>query len=411
MAIDVLKRQGKSAVTGILGKNARRISRNIGSVIRGDIDGGSSQIAPINRKHQATKMLSYPIDVGADPGIGNHGHYIMFFINENTKAELNFGGGFADVANAQDMGLENIVGTAAKRRLKATGKHFDSIKSSFLDRFNPNQIANQLFDGLDDIIGGFGIGTKGRIKTEKKHQLRAQEDQTVAFKRVETKRLETAIAMYMPPNIKTSYKADYQDTGIVAFSGKAIEAAQEFMETGKVKGKVQENLSEALGVGAEATVKTMAREVGGGIVEQIEMREGVILADRMELAFKGVDKRTFEYEFKMMPRSKEEADQVAEIIYAFKYHMLPEMAGGDKTGRRLTVPSTFDIQYMYVNQENNYLHKISTCYLEGMDVTYGGTKYTTFDGNEDGAPPIETTITLTFREIELITRERVEEGF
>jgi hypothetical protein len=46
-----------------------------------------------------------------------------------------------------------------------------------------------------------------------------------------------------------------------------------------------------------------------------------------------------------------------------------------------------------------------------MDVTYGGSKYTTYDGNADGAPPVETSIKLTFREIELITRERVEEGF
>ena len=33
MAIDVFKRQGKSAVTGLLGKNLRRIAGNIGSVI------------------------------------------------------------------------------------------------------------------------------------------------------------------------------------------------------------------------------------------------------------------------------------------------------------------------------------------------------------------------------------------
>ena len=112
----------------------------------------------------------------------------------------------------------------------------------------------------------------------------------------------------------------------------------------------------------------------------------------------------------MMPRSKEEADQIAEIIFAFKFHMLPELGEGSK-GRNLKVPSTFDIQYMYVNQENNYLHKISTCYLSNMDVTYGGSKYTTYEGNADGAPPVETAIKLTFKEIELITRERVEEGF
>ena len=46
-----------------------------------------------------------------------------------------------------------------------------------------------------------------------------------------------------------------------------------------------------------------------------------------------------------------------------------------------------------------------------MDVKYGGSRYTTFDGNADGAPPVETSITLEFKEIELITRERAVEGF
>ena len=91
MAIDVLKRQGKSAAVGLVGKNLRRIAGNIGSVLRGDTGGDSSEAAAINRTKQSTKMLSFPIDVGADPGIGNHGHYIMFEIMQIDAAELKFG--------------------------------------------------------------------------------------------------------------------------------------------------------------------------------------------------------------------------------------------------------------------------------------------------------------------------------
>ena len=413
MAIDVLKRQGKSAVTGILGKNLRRVAGNIGSVIRGDVGiGDSSETAPINRTKQSTKMLSFPLDVGADPGIGNHGHYIMFFINEQTNAKLKFGGGYAGEANAQDMGLENISNEGRKRKLKGLTKNFDTKAQSFLDMFSPDKISNQLLGGLTDKIGGFGLGTKGRIKTEKKHQIRSQKDQTVAFERRPTKRLDTAISMYMPPTVKTSYKSNYTDTSIAGFSSNAIGAIKELSESGKITSpEAKEKLTAAVTQASESVVRGLARELGGGVVEQLEMQRGEIISDRMELAFKGIDKRTFDYTFKMMPRSKEEADEIAEIIYAFKFHMLPELGDGDKTGRNLKVPSTFDIQYMYINQENNYLHKISTCYLENMDISYGGSKYVTYDGNADGAPPVETEITLQFQEIELITRERVEEGF
>ena len=413
MAIDVLKRQGKSAVTGVLGKNLRRVAGNIGSVIRGDVGiGDSSETAPINRTKQSTKMLSFPLDVGADPGIGNHGHYIMFFINEQQPPKLKFGGGYATEANAQDKGLENIASEGVKRHLKALEKGFDIKAQSFLDKVSPNKLGNQLLSGLTDSIAGFGIGTKGRIKTEKKHQIRSQKDQTVAFERPPTRRLDTAISMYMPPTVKTSYKSNYTDTSIAGFASNAIGAIKELSESGKVTSpEVKEKLTSAVTMAAESAVREGARELGGGVIEQLEMQRGEIISDRMELAFKGIDKRTFDYTFKMMPRSKEEADEIAEIIYAFKFHMLPELGDGDKTGRNLKVPSTFDIQYMYVNQENNYLHKISTCYLSSMDVSYGGSKYVTYDGNADGAPPVETEITLQFQEIELITRERVEEGF
>ena len=73
--------------------------------------------------------------------------------------------------------------------------------------------------------------------------------------------------------------------------------------------------------------------------------------------------------------------------------------------------ATFDIQYMYQERENNYLNKVSTCYLESMDVDYGGDRFYTHTPDEVGAPPVETTITLQFGEIDLITREKAIDGF
>ena len=46
-----------------------------------------------------------------------------------------------------------------------------------------------------------------------------------------------------------------------------------------------------------------------------------------------------------------------------------------------------------------------------MNVTYGGDRYKTFEADAEGAQPVETQITLNFKEMELITRERVFEGY
>ena len=98
----------------------------------------------------------------------------------------------------------------------------------------------------------------------------------------------------------------------------------------------------------------------------------------MELAFKGINKRQFQYTFKMIPRSRAEAEEIRKIIFIFKQNMLPEFVGGNRAGRRLRVPNTFDIQYMYKGNSNEFLHHISTCVLETMSVQYGGERYKTF---------------------------------
>ena len=67
-----------------------------------------------------------------------------------------------------------------------------------------------------------------------------------------------------------------------------------------------------------------------GVKEAFEMKQGVIISDRLELAFKGVGKRSFTYDFKMIPKNQDEADMIRKIIFAFKANMLPEFAGGNR---------------------------------------------------------------------------------
>mgnify|MGYP001476379707 FL=1 len=411
MAIDVFKRQGKSAVTGLLGKNLRRVAGNIGNVIRGDIGGADSSVtAPINRTQQSTKMLTYPLDVGADPGIGNNGHYIMFFINEQKSTKLKFG----DETDKPE-GAMNIQKELQKRKIPAVVKQFDSKTGGFLQKAIANLASLNLISGYTDVIGNLKTDTTGRIKHNPVIQKTRVDDKnsSIVVERAPTTRLDTAIAMYMPTNIKVSYGVDITDTPIGQFTDAVVDVVQGGMSEAQLAQSIENELGEVGDYGIRQGLKGLGEVPGfGGALEAKEMMEGVIFADRMELAFKGVGKRNFSYEFKMMPRSQAEADQIQEIIYAFKFNMLPEFVG-DTKGRKLKVPNTFDIQYMYQNAENSYLNKVSTCFLEKMDVSYGGERYKTFDASSTnaGAPPVETTISLNFLEIELITRERVAEGF
>ncbi|MEK9698029.1 MAG: hypothetical protein VW270_19830, partial [Candidatus Poseidoniales archaeon] len=117
-----------------------------------------------------------------------------------------------------------------------------------------------------------------------------------------------------------------------------------------------------------------------------------------------------------IPKSADEAEKIKRIVDTFKIHMSPEYGEsqikGAKNLREQTIPDVFDINYMYRDKENQYINKIGTSYLTGMDVQYGGDRYTAHEPDASGSPPPQrTTISLKFTEIELMYRNRVEEGY
>ena len=411
MALDTLKRIGKSGAVGLLGKNLRRVAGNVGAVIRGDVGGpDSSTSAPINRTKQSTKMLSFPIDVGADPGIGNNGHYVMFFINEQQDLKLSFGD-----ETEKPEGAMNMAKALQQKGIPAVQKMFDSKLGSFVQKAIPNLLSNNILSGFTDIIGNLKTDVTGRIKHNPIIRDTRIEDKkaSIGIERAPTTRLDTAISMYMPASVTVDYNADYVDTPIGVGTSELSKAGNVDLQSDAGRETIKSGLKNVGAAVKREGIDSLGKIPGlSGIREVAEMRDGVIFADRMELAFKGIGKRQFSFDFKMMPRSQAEADEIRDIIYAFKFNMMPEYVGTTK-GNQMKVPNTFDIQYMYQNAENNYLNKISKCFLKDMTVTYGGDRYKTFDqsSTDAGAPPVETSIKLEFREIEMISRERIAEGF
>ena len=420
----------KPLAQGIIGKNLRKVAGNISSLIGGPNNTDSSDFAGINRTKQGTNMLSFPIDVAnEDPSSGgNHGHYIMFFINEQENARLNF-------ERLQDN-MDGDVLTAGqanfKRHLEDNlgfkgkfDKVFDTKSGKFKERATEAQ--KQIFEqkgGVQDLLFGKGSAEykKGfggaSLKTGDinagYYGSRTNMKQTISVERAPTRRFDTVITLFMPAEVTVRYGAKYDNVSIGSLTQLGSQVLGETTLTGA--GEVlQKNSGDAMASIGQGLLGNIIGNIPSltGAREALELSQGAILADRMELAFKGIDKRTFTYTFKMMPRSKKEADEVKKIVDMFKFHMLPEMANGNTRGRLMSYPSTFDIKYMFQGNDNTYLNKVSECYLESMDVDYGGDRYRTHQANEDGtgAPPLSTSITLTFKEIELITRERAQEGF
>ena len=414
---------GRNFIQGQANRALKKVAGNfIGSVFGKTT---TSPTAALNRKKGSMSgikgsedfdHLAFPIDVLSDESTGYHGHYIMFYVNEQQKAKIRF--------TESMSGRQNVAKEVVQRK---NDTQLKEMYEKMNGEPNPNKIKTDpvseqvLADAtIDKVVGEHGTPyPKGADRLYgaamgKNKRKMWSEDKTYFFERKAVKSAKMAITMFMPAQITATYSANYTDTQMGAFTQDAMDAYNSlinnnFDDFGNIVGNMDENLKDQLNI--MATTFLGGIPMLQGIREAEAMKEGRIFADRMELAFKGVPKRQFQYAFKMIPRNQKEADEVQQIIKAFKMNMLPEFMDGGNS-RKMVVPNTFDIQYMYVNSENQYLNKIGESVLESMNVTYGGDRFKTFTGElGKGAPPVETTLTLSFKEFDFLTREKIVEGF
>ena len=223
---------------------------------------------------------------------------------------------------------------------------------------------------------------------------------TISVPRPPTKRLGTSIFLYMPSQIELSHKSSYGEAEIGLLTAAALGGAKAISGQGIDVKKLLDNMGEeakrALTGALEATIAP-----GAQAAQQII--DGKVTNNRTEMKFEGIDRRTFAYTFRMLPKSSEEARAVEEIVSLFRYHSMPEFEGSSGAGRTMVVPSTFNITY----HPNIHLHRIGECALEGVDVKFGGERPQFFKDHQ----PVETELTLTFKELDLVTKEKVAIGY
>ena len=408
---------GRRVATQVVNNGLQKVAGNVKGLLSGGKKGAdSSDFRDLNTQGSDTKTFQFPLDVTQGPGLGNHGHYIMFFINEQKHAKLRFSGGVA-----QKNG-EALIAESIRRDTPAYINEMVSDVKSGTEKSVVSKVANtsayfggglntdlsnlSSYQSVNPLMGDIA---QGLTPTQ------TEGDKVISIKRPATKRLDTAIALYMPNAINVTYGSRYLDTEISPLGAAAGDIGVDILEgRGSFKGAL-EKLQEKLPQEAKRRVITTALQLGDavgltGAREAFEINRAEVVADRMELAFKNVNRRNFQYSFKMIPKNEKEADEIRKIIYAFKFNMLPEMTSG-RAGNTMGFPNTFDIEYRFLGKDNDYISRVSTCVLETMTVSYGGDRFKTFAPRDDGAPVVETSLTLSFKELELITRERVAEGY
>jgi len=239
------------------------------------------------------------------------------------------------------------------------------------------------------------------------------------------------VLLQIPANIQDGNSTSYGDSKMNTIVGAAVGGAEGFMKgvgdalgTEPQKGgpsrleaardKSAEVLNRtigATGVGGDELRKLINKKLassvvntfGGNVtVNQLLAREsGQIFNPNMELLFNGPTLRNFRFSFKMMPRSRDEAEQIRLIIRTFKMNMAPKVTSTSNQGTALFLdtPSVFELRYKSGRRNHPFLHKFKQCFLTDIAVNYTAEGvYATYENKE----PIAMIMDLTFKELEPI---------
>ena len=247
---------------------------------------------------------------------------------------------------------------------------------------------------LSSIASGVTDRTIGEIKnayTETPGFLAgigAAANKTLTLKGAEKKLVET-VRLYMPETMAFSYGASYNDVELASAITNAVEGV-----AGAVSAKAG-NVVQGVSQAATSDLSKLALKT-----------QGLALNPMQQLLFQGISFREFQMAFTFTPYSKQEAQTVQKIIKAFRTAAAPTINSG-AAGMFFIPPSVFNIKFMYKGKENPNITKVTEAVITNIDVNYAPNGFST---NSDGAP-VQTQMTISFRENALIDRNKIKEGY
>ena len=214
----------------------------------------------------------------------------------------------------------------------------------------------------------------------------------------------SSIALYIPPNaLKTGFQSTYESTpggatkaAMSAAWDKDQNFGMDFLWAG-LKGA-------GISLGEAAAKQT---EKGTGMLAA----QGVAINNHLALTYKGPTTfRSHEFAFSFFPKNKDDSEIIKKILNDFEMGMLPRIgttfgtAMSKVAGRTLSSPYFQSPRHWTIDfrkgsgARNDFLFRIRKSVITAMNVNHDPNS--TVSLHEDGAP-VQTTLSLTFQEIEL----------
>jgi hypothetical protein len=291
--------------------------------------------------------LGYPRDLG----FVNKGHVIQFDIREIKPAKFEI---ITEAISGAEQAGQKVSEGFKTNGLEGAGQAISEVTTGAYQKLSSatgNIITN---------IEQKGISSVSQIKWM---------PETYADK-------TDTIRLYMPDTLNFSYNAQYDKLSLAeAINSVPLVAKVSTAITSVLENKAARLLSNKL---------------------------GYTFNPQQQMLFEGIDFREFDLQFTFTPTSQAESQAVKEIIKKLRYAAAPERKTS-AGGFFFVPPSVFEISFFFEGNPNENITPIRPCVLQSVTVDYAPNGWSAL---RDGSP-VQTSMSLSFKEIELIDKKSI----
>lgn len=230
-------------------------------------------------------------------------------------------------------------------------------------------------------------------------------------------RIDKVISLYIPDNLESSVEHNWsaEETrtaqNVMNLIGSAMDIGASIGQEGffdKLSSEIDSYKPQTKRAAMELILGSSGKAYYAGQSKDI-------VNPRTEFLFSSTSPRSFNYTFKMTPRSLKELQSIHSIIKLLKFHSYGSLAGEKGNSSFLNYPSTFDIKYYTGAKENKHFINSTSCALTNITENLTGSDgiYSVFEkelmaGTKMQQQDIPTSVilSLTFMELEIIDKQR-----
>jgi hypothetical protein len=222
-----------------------------------------------------------------------------------------------------------------------------------------------------------------------------------------------AIILPVPQNVQTGYNAQYQNQDLGVAGDLAAQAVEGRDLRTVTAGEALDMAKSGLATAAASEATPLIAGLLGGfspaiaalgiqnVVPAFTGAKGFAVNPHQALLFQGTNFRTHSFNYKFMPRNRNEAERLQKIIKVFKFHMAPELTNSNHF---FDYPEQFDIDFKH----DRALFDIGTSVLTSFNVDYHGEGTPSYHGLNEDVQPTSISISMEFQETTITTKRNIK---